>query len=91
VHAAGGAAAVQRELERLRSAAVHARAAGLDVHAGHGLTYENVARVAALADIEELNIGHSVVSRALLVGMERAVRGMVEIIRETRRLRPHGD
>ena len=54
------------------------------VHAGHGLTYENVGPVAAIADIEELNIGHSVVSRALLVGMERAVREMRERIDRAR-------
>ena len=54
------------------------------VHAGHGLTYENVTPVAAIAPIEELNIGHSIVSRAVLVGMERAVREMRALIREAR-------
>jgi pyridoxine 5-phosphate synthase len=49
---------------------------GLAVHAGHGLTYTNVAPVAAIAEIEELNIGHSVVSRALMVGMKAAVTEM---------------
>ena len=63
-------------LERLRGATAHARAAGLAVHAGHGLTYDNVGPVAAIREIEELNIGHSIVSRALMVGMERAVREM---------------
>ena len=63
-------------LERLRTATAHAKAAGLAVHAGHGLTYRNVGPVAAIGDIEELNIGHSIVSRALMVGMERAVREM---------------
>jgi pyridoxine 5-phosphate synthase len=53
---------------------------GLDVHAGHGLTYENVRPWPPSADIEELNIGHSVVSRAVFVGMERAVREMKAII-----------
>jgi pyridoxine 5-phosphate synthase len=57
---------------------------GLAVHAGHGLTYENVTPVAAIAPIEELNIGHSIVSRAVLVGMERAVREMGVLIREAR-------
>jgi pyridoxine 5-phosphate synthase len=65
---------------RLQRAAALGRSVGLDVHAGHGLTYENVHAVAAMADIEELNIGHSVVSRAVLVGMERAVREMKAII-----------
>jgi pyridoxine 5-phosphate synthase len=66
--------------DRLQRAAALGRSLGLDVHAGHGLTYENVSTVAAMADIEELNIGHSVVSRAVLVGMERAVREMKAII-----------
>jgi pyridoxine 5-phosphate synthase len=57
------------------------RKLGLDVHAGHGLTYTNVRAIAALSEISELNIGHSIVSRAILVGMERAVREMVEAIR----------
>lgn len=73
------------ELERLRRAAVLGRELGLAVHAGHGLTYENVTPVAAIAEIEELNIGHSVVSRAVLVGMERAVREMAELISNARR------
>lgn len=69
------------ELRRLAEAARQGRALGLAVHAGHGLTYENVLPVAALSDIEELNIGHSIVSRAVLVGLERAVREMGELIR----------
>jgi pyridoxine 5-phosphate synthase len=84
VHDAEGRAAVARELARLRRAAGHARAARLDVHAGHGLTYENVGRVAAIGDIEELNIGHSVISRAIFTGMERAVREMKEVMRAAR-------
>ena len=63
-------------LEELREAAAAARAAGLAVHAGHGLTYENVGPVAALRDLEELNIGHSVLSRAVLSGIGEAVREM---------------
>jgi pyridoxine 5-phosphate synthase len=85
VHTTAGRMQVERELEQLRSAATRARAAALDVHAGHGLTYENVARVAAIDDIEELNIGHSVVSRAVLTGMEQAVREMKRIIQAARR------
>jgi pyridoxine 5-phosphate synthase len=79
-----GRATLQRETERLRDAAAQARHAGLDVHAGHGLTYENVAAVAAIADIEELNIGHSVISRAVFTGMEAAVREMKAILRYAR-------
>lgn len=67
----GGAA-----LEQLRRAARHAADLGLAVHAGHGLTYQNVHAVAAVPEIEELNIGHSIVSRALFAGMEEAVRTM---------------
>ncbi len=68
------------QLERLRRAAAFGRSQGLAVHAGHGLTYENVTPVAAIEEIEELNIGHSVVSRAVFVGMERAVREMLELV-----------
>ena len=75
-----GVAAVQE----LEAAARRARALGLAVHAGHGLTYENVGPVAALRDIEELNIGHSIISRAVFVGIERAVREMRERIDRAR-------
>ncbi|HXV86705.1 MAG TPA: pyridoxine 5'-phosphate synthase [Gemmatimonadales bacterium] len=71
-------------LKRLTAAARHARAAGLAVHAGHGLTYANVTAVAAIGEIEELNIGHSIVSRSLLVGMERAVREMRALVDRAR-------
>ena len=72
------------QLARLRAASATAVGLGLAVHAGHGLTYENVSPVAEIAAIEELNIGHSIVSRAVLVGMERAVREMAGLIREAR-------
>ncbi len=72
------------QLARLRAATQSAIGLGLAVHAGHGLTYENVTPVAAIPSIEELNIGHSIVSRAVLVGMERAVREMGGLIREAR-------
>jgi pyridoxine 5-phosphate synthase len=78
--AAGERTALRLELERIRRAAALGRSLGLDVHAGHGLTYENVAAVAAIPEIEELNIGHSVVSRAVLIGMERAVREMKALV-----------
>ena len=77
-----GGEARAEELVRLRAAAVLGRELGLAIHAGHGLTYENVIPVAALPEIEELNIGHSIMSRAILVGMERAVREMRELLRE---------
>ena len=67
-------------LEELRSAARLARTAGLAVHAGHGLTVPNVAPVAAIGDIEELNIGHSIVSRAIFTGVGPAVAEMRALI-----------
>ena len=63
-------------LNQLRDASRFAADMGLSVHAGHGLTYANVAPVAAIAEIEELNIGHSVVSRAVMLGMRAAVEEM---------------
>lgn len=67
----------QAELERLASASVRAHELGLRVNAGHGLDYENVAAIAALPYVEELNIGHSIVSRAMTVGVAAAVREML--------------
>lgn len=64
-------------LQRVVDAARLGRKLGLEVHAGHGLTYRNVRAVAALPEIGELNIGHNIVARAVLVGMERAVREML--------------
>ena len=72
-------------LEELRSAARYARSLGLAVHAGHGLTYHNVEPVAMIAEIEELNIGHSVMSRAILTGMTEAVTTMGLLARGARR------
>ncbi|NIR44844.1 MAG: pyridoxine 5'-phosphate synthase [Gemmatimonadetes bacterium] len=77
----------EEQLQRLRRAAKLGRGLGLAVHAGHGLTYENVTPVAAIPEIEELNIGHSIVGRAVLVGMERAVREMLELVRSARPVR----
>jgi pyridoxine 5-phosphate synthase len=69
-----------RELEALKAAAVTAVNSGLKLHAGHGLNYQNVAPVARLKQMAELNIGHSIVSRAVFVGMTQAVREMKERI-----------
>src|SRR5215207_9423451 len=74
-------------LDELRRAARHAADMGLFVHAGHGLTYHNVAPVAAIPEIEELNIGHSVVSRAIMVGMVAAVTEMRAAMTGTSRVR----
>ena len=70
--------------ERLQEAANLAEAAGLAVHAGHGLTYRNVQPVAAIPEIEELNIGHSIVSRSIMVGIESAVSEMRALIAAAR-------
>jgi pyridoxine 5-phosphate synthase len=75
----------EEHLGRISRAAALASSLGLAVHAGHGLTYQNVAPVAGIREIEELNIGHSVVSHAVFVGLERAVREMAELIRRARR------
>ena len=68
------------ELARVQQAARKAHEEGLEVLGGHGLTYTNVKPVAAIPEIVELNIGHSIVSRAVLVGLERAVREMIALL-----------
>jgi pyridoxine 5-phosphate synthase len=80
-------AATGRELEKLLAATVHATSLGLHVHMGHGLNYWNVQPVVRIPGVEELNIGHSIVSRAILVGMERAVREMKAAMTERSRKR----
>jgi pyridoxine 5-phosphate synthase len=71
-------------LEELQRAATHAKQIGLAVHAGHGLTYANVRPVAAIPEIEELNIGHSIISNAVFWGLEEAVRRMKTLVIEAR-------
>jgi pyridoxine 5-phosphate synthase len=68
------------ELERLRDSTLVAVKLGLHVNAGHGLTYQNVTPVAAIEGVEELNIGHSIIARSSLVGLDRAVRDMLDLI-----------
>jgi pyridoxine 5-phosphate synthase len=72
--------AVLAELEKLRAAAGLAAEQGLAVFAGHGLNYHNILPIRAIPELEEVNIGHSIVSRALSTGLERAVRDMVELL-----------
>ena len=67
-------------LTALIRAARHAADLGLEVHAGHGLTYRNVGRIAAIGEIEGLYIGHSIMSRAVFVGLDRAVKDMIQTI-----------
>ena len=72
------------ELRDILLAASLAQGLGLEVHAGHGLDYENVGPIAAIPEIVELNIGHSIVARAVMVGMEQAVREMKELLSRAR-------
>ncbi len=72
---------ISDELEKLRAMASAAAKLRLGVSAGHGLNYQNVREVATIPEIEELNIGHSIVARAILVGMERAVRDMLALMK----------
>ena len=74
----------ERTIDALRDAARRGADLDLAVHAGHGLTVRNVALVAAIPEIEELNIGHSIISRAVFVGLDRAVKEMLEAMRAAR-------
>lgn len=76
---------MHKAVEALRRGAHLARQLGLEVHAGHGLTYRNIERLTGIAEIVEFNIGHSIVARAVLVGLERAVREMKALIPSSRR------
>lgn len=71
-------------LAQLRDAAEYAQAAGLQVNAGHGLHYHNTAAVAAIPQLVELNIGHAIIARAVIVGLEQAVRDMKTIMQQAR-------
>jgi pyridoxine 5-phosphate synthase len=81
-----GAYAEQKpgELERLQAAAELTAELGLECHAGHGLTYDNVGPIAALPQVMELNIGHFLIGEALLVGMGAAVEEMLRLMHECR-------
>jgi pyridoxine 5-phosphate synthase len=74
-------AAIEEELEHIANVAKLAYKIGLGVNAGHGLNYQNVTRIDNIREISELNIGHSIISRALLVGLDRAVRDMLDLLR----------
>ena len=71
---------VRRELEKIRVAAIAASEMGLKAHGGHGLTYRNIEPVAAIREIEEVSIGHSIVARAVVAGMDLAVREMLALM-----------
>ena len=74
------AATGPRDSQAVQAAAAAAAAQGLEVLAGHGLTYVNIRPIAAIREIVELNIGHSIVARSALVGLERAVREMIALL-----------
>ena len=77
---------IKKELARIGAAARLASKAGLKVSAGHGLTYRNVGAVARITEVEEFNIGHNIIARAALVGLDRAVREMIEAIRNAQKI-----
>ncbi|MBP1683239.1 MAG: pdxJ, partial [Ignavibacteriaceae bacterium] len=69
------------ELERIRGAAKHAKKLGLGVNAGHGLNYQNIKVFRELEDIDEVSIGHSIIARAVIVGIDEAVKEMIRLIK----------
>ncbi len=79
-HASGNA-----ELDRIRDAAAYGASIGLEVHAGHGLTFDNVKPIAAIPQIRELNIGHFLIGEAVFIGLEAAIRQMRALMDEARR------
>jgi pyridoxine 5-phosphate synthase len=81
---ANATAGHSREAQQVAAAARRALSLGPEVHGGHGLNYENVTEIAAIADIVELNIGHSIVARAIMVGIEQAVREMKALLARAR-------
>jgi pyridoxine 5-phosphate synthase len=74
----------QEQLRRIRRAAKLAKSLGLGVNAGHGLNYANVTPIASIREIDELSIGHAIITRALMVGLDRAVRDMLRLVRKPR-------
>ena len=83
--ASGAKADAERELDRLREASRAGAARGLEIHAGHGLTFDTVKPVAAIAEVRELNIGHFLIGEAIFSGLDSAVRRMRDLIDEARR------
>ena len=88
---AGNGPALRRELKRLADGAAAAARAGLEVHAGHGLDYENVGAVASIPEIVELNIGHYLVGEALFVGLAKSVARMRALMDSAREDLRHSD
>jgi pyridoxine 5-phosphate synthase len=79
-----GPEAFERERLRIVEAAAYGKAAGLEIHAGHGLSYDTVKPIARLAEVAELNIGHFIIGEAIFVGLEESVRTMRRLMDEAR-------
>ncbi|CAK0755082.1 pyridoxine 5'-phosphate synthase [Gammaproteobacteria bacterium] len=75
---------MESELQRIREVAQYAHSVGLQVNAGHGLNYQNVAAIAAIPEIKELNIGHAIISNAVFVGLRNAIREMKRLLIQAR-------
>ncbi len=73
-----------RLLAKLREAAAYGESIGLEIHAGHGLTYENVGPIAAIPQIRELNIGHFLIGEAMFIGLEASICEMRRLMNEAR-------
>ncbi len=71
----------KKEIRRITESAKLAKSLGLEVHAGHDLNYKNLYRITEIEEIEEVNIGHSIIARAVFVGLENAVKELLEILR----------
>ena len=71
-------------LQKIREAAAYGASIGLEIHAGHGLTFENVGPIAAIPEIRELNIGHFLIGEAIFVGLEASIREMRRLMDEAR-------
>ncbi|MBV9905006.1 MAG: pyridoxine 5'-phosphate synthase, partial [Alphaproteobacteria bacterium] len=83
-YALASGAEQERILERLKEGAAYGASLGLEIHAGHGLTFDNVKPIAAIPEIRELNIGHFLIGEAIFIGLEQSVRRMRALMDEAR-------
>ena len=84
LHTGAYAYGAEGQLERIRAAAEYGASIGLEVHAGHGLTFDNVKPIAAIREIKELNIGHFLIGEAVFIGLEASIRKMRKLMDEAR-------
>ena len=82
---AGNRALRAAEMQKIKAGVIQGISAGLQINAGHGLNYQNVQAIAAIVEIEELNIGHGIIARSVFTGLEEAVRKMKQILLEARK------